>query len=255
MALSRSSYRRLPDLYTVGRELPLRDGQTMWLQVMNPFERDEAQHDASVARSRLTLALRDQPDSDELAQVRSMFVTQGRESAVEAIMETKKAELFVEVMDELRVDEDWRERIEVLQRTEDLSTVPTEVEREYLLTMQEQFALEVARRLESAIMVDRDILDEIDMDTLWERYLDWWLDHRGNMIGMAEYRMSEVWYSCRACIGTKAEDGTWDHSDCEGHQVRVFESKDEVRHLPEELQGEIINALMEMEMTEREAKN
>jgi hypothetical protein len=245
----------VPDLYVVGTELELLDGQIMWLQVMNPFERDEAQHDASVARSRLTLALRDQPDSEELAQVRSMFVGAGRDAAIEAIMEAKKVDLFLEIMDELKTEEEWRERVEVLQRTADLSTVPTEAERTYLIELQEAFALEVAKRLESAIMVDREVLEESSDDVLYEKYKDWFLEQRGGVAGMGEYRMTEMWYSCRACVGVKGEDGVWDHSECEGHQVRVFESKDEVRHLPEALQARIIGALMELEMSEREAKN
>ncbi len=57
MALTRAKYRRVPEPYTVGTELVLKDGVVLWLQVMNPFERDEAQRDAQLARTRLVMAL------------------------------------------------------------------------------------------------------------------------------------------------------------------------------------------------------
>jgi hypothetical protein len=254
VALNRASYRRVPDLYVVGGVLELLDGSVMWLQIMNPFEREEAQHDAAVVRSRLMLALKDSADSDEMAQVRSMFVESGRGSIEDQLLESKKVDLFIEVMDDMRTEDDWRERIEILQRNEDISTLPTEMEQNYLIEMQQAYALEVAKRLESAVMVDKEELAELTEDALYARYTDWYLDQRGGALGMGEYRLTEMWYACRACIGVKT-DGGWDHSGCEGHQIRVFESKDEVKHLPEKLQTDIVARLMELEMTEREAKN
>lgn len=255
MALNRASYRRVPDLYTVGKEIELLDGQIMWLQVMNPFERDEAQHDAAVARSRIMLALKDQPQSDEMTQVRSMYLDEGRESAISRLVESKKAELFLEVMDEMRTDKDeWGERIDLIERNPDLAAVETEAERVFLSELQDSFALEVARRLESSIMVETEELESLDEVALYDRYVDWFLEQRGNSVGMGEYRITEMWYASRACVGVQT-DGEWDHSGCEGHQVRVFESKDEVKHLPQALQGLIVGALMELEISEREGKS
>jgi hypothetical protein len=254
VALNRASYRRVPDLYVVGGVLELLDGSVMWLQIMNPFEREEAQHDAAVVRSRLMLALKDSADSDEMAQVRSMYIDLGRDGVIAQLLESKKVELFIEVMDDMRTEDDWRERIEILQRNDDISTLPTEMEQNYLIEMQQAYALEVAKRLESAVMVDSEILEETSEESLYEQYRDWYLEQRGGTLGMGEYRLTEMWYACRACVASKT-DGEWDHSGCEGHQIRVFESKDDVKHLPEKLQAVIVARLMELEMTEREAKN
>lgn len=254
MALSRAAYRRLPDLYTVGKEVELRDGTVMWLQVMNPFERDEATHDASVVRSRLMLALKDNPDSEERTQLRSMFVDQGRDGVTAVLVEAKQLSLFVEVMDELRVEEEWRDKVDLLERTDDLASVPSETEREFLLKLQEEFALELARRLESAIAVERDILNECSEDELYDKYTEWWIEQRGGSLALAEYRLTEMWYAARACVGVKDSEGNWDHTSCEGHVVRVFDSKDEVKHLPEGLQMMIIEELASLEISERDAK-
>jgi hypothetical protein len=254
MAPSRAAYRRVPDLYTVGTELELRDGTVMWLQVMNPFERDEATHDATAVRARISLALTAQPESEEMAQVRAMYLQDGRAAAIEALMAPRRTDAFVEVIDEMRSEDEWRERVDLLQRNPDLSTVATDAEREFLMGLQEAYAVEVAMRLKSASDVEQEQLEALDDDALHEEYAKWWIDQRGSSLGMAEYRLTEMWFSCRACAGTRA-DGGWDHDGCDGHRVRVFESKDEVKHLPEALQVLIAGALAELEMTERDAKN
>lgn len=255
MALSRAAYRRLPDLYVVGKEIELLDGTVMWLQVLNPFERDEATHDAAVARSRVMLALKESPDSPEIIQFRSMYLEGGREAAEAALMETRKVELFLEVIDEMKADEKWGEKQQLLERHPDLSTVASETEREFLLQLQEDYALELAKRLESAIHVDKEEIESLSDDDLYEKYRDWWIEQRGGVLGMSEYRLTEMWYSCRVCVGTKNEEGVWDHSDCESHKMRVFETKDEVKHLPEGLQQLIIGELATLEMSEREGKS
>lgn len=254
MAVSRAAYRRLTDLYTVGKTLELRDGTVMWLQVMNPFERDEATHDASVARSRIMLALKETPDSDESKALRAMWVDTGRDGAIDVLIEAKKIEIFLEVMDEMKTDDEWREKVEMLQRVEDLSTVASETEREYIMAVQEQFALELARRLESATLVEKDILSEMSDEQVYDRYKEWWIEQRGGSIALAEYRLTEIWYAARACVAVRDGDD-WDHSGCDGHTVRVFESKDDVKHLPEGLQKYLVEELAELEITEREGKS
>jgi hypothetical protein len=47
----------------------------------------------------------------------------------------------------------------------------------------------------------------------------------------------------------------WDHSSCEGHRLRVYETKTDVRSLPEDLQALLSETLRVVSMTEREAKN
>lgn len=53
----------------------------MFLRVLNPFERDEAIHDAQLARSRLILALKSDHGSDERMKVEAAFLQHGVENA------------------------------------------------------------------------------------------------------------------------------------------------------------------------------
>jgi len=250
---TRSSYRRLSDLYVRGKELVLADGTVMWLQAMNAFERQEATSDAAAARSRLVLALNDDPDGNEAAIMRAQYTETGREDIINLMMESTSFEAYLEIIDELRADEKWREKIDVIERSPDLAQVATDLERDYLMRLMDEYATEIGSRLDVITSIDRQEMEGMSDDALWEKYRTWWIEQRGNMVGMFEYRMTQLWYACRICSAVK-KDGGWDHGSCD-HRVRVFEEKDEIRHLPEDLQEVIATALAGLEMTEREGKS
>lgn len=253
MAVGRGKYRRVIDLYVAGTELELAGDEVMWLQVLNPFERDEARHDAAAARARTVLALKE-PDSDEIMEVRGLFDAEGHAGAVGRLVEARQPEAYTRVVDEMRTEEEWREIFDLLQREDALTTVASLAEQEAVMAAGERFLVELNARLTQQSEVDRQSLAGLDEESLWDEYRDWWIDRRGGEVGLAEYRLTEMWLSARVCEGVKQSDG-WDHSKCEGHYERVFVDKAEVRSLPEGLQGEIIRALTQMDLGEREAKN
>lgn len=96
MPPSRSKYRRLPDLYTVGTELVLKDGTVLWMQVLNPFEQDEAKLDAQAARARLVLALKTDAATAERDTVRGWFLEDGHDTAVQRLVDGKVSPKIVD---------------------------------------------------------------------------------------------------------------------------------------------------------------
>lgn len=253
--LDRTKYRRIPDLYVVGTELVLQDGTVMWLQILNPFERDEARHDAATARSRLVLALHEH-GSDELTQVRSQFVEDGREAAIARIIEARSNEVYLKAATALRAEEGWREKLDILDRSDVLLARPPEdAERALLISISETYHNEITSRLEAEAAYQREHFEHISEAELWEEYLELYLSGRGTEVALAEYRLTEMWYAARCCDGVMLPDGTWGHGMCDGHQVRVYADKTEVRSLPEALQQLTMSALVSLEMTEVEAKN
>ena len=114
MALDRSIYKRLPDLYKTGKTVTLPDGQPMWLQVLNPFERDEAVRDASVARTRLKLSIENHPESDEAVTLELVVSDMTREDMIDEMVTGKKVNAFLEVYDEMRAEDEWREKVNQL---------------------------------------------------------------------------------------------------------------------------------------------
>lgn len=254
MTLSRSKYRRIPDLYTEGVEVELRDGNVMWLQVLNPFEMDEARHDGQVARSRIVMALKDF-GSDELGKVKATFWTHGNDLAIQNLLEDQSTDFLVKATDAIANDPDWKERLELAERQEDILAKPeTDPERELL----EKINRDYIETVEKILSEEREYMElkykQLSEEQLIEEYVKLYVERRGTELGMAEHRLTEIWYGARACEGKKSDDG-WNHEACEGHKVKVFETKIEVRDLPEELQQLLFAAMQTLNMTVREAKN
>lgn len=97
--------------------------------------------------------------------------------------------------------------------------------------------------------------DGMDHDELWAAYLDVWLERLGSQAAMTEFKVAHIAYAARVCEGVHIDGDAWDHSECNGHPERIWDSLAEVRALPEVLQDDLTASLDEMEMTEREAKN
>lgn len=252
---SRGKYKRLTDLYVDGTEYVLRDGTVMWLQIPNPFEYDEARHDAAVARSRLTLALKTH-GTDEMTKVRGTFLQNGKAGAIEIMTGAKASDFLMKAYDDIRADPDWRERADIIDRGEEiLGRAPEDTERTYLLEMGEEYSREMGKRIldqQEALAEHLGILSEED---LWSEFQTFYLDRRGGELGLVEYKLTELWYACRCCDGVRGEDGTWDHGQCDGHQVKVFEDKADVRALPSDLQSSLSDALQDITLAERAAKD
>lgn len=252
--MGKKQLRQVIDLYTVGRAVPLRDGSLLWIQALNPFEQDTARNEAQIARARITLALKEF-GSDEQAKVRMFFFEDGIETAKSRLVDAKVALGTPRILDGIRNDPDWKERLEIIDRG-DLDTArPLEdIESQLLIKVAGEFSEELGRRLrderEFQIMRVRDL----DEDMLWAEYLEWYLDRRANEVMLSEFRLHQILFGTRWCEATET-DGDYDHSACNGHADRVFSAKDEVRAAPEDLQFTLLDAFDALELTVREAKN
>lgn len=246
-------YRRLPDLYATGSVFEAGEGVLIWLQVINSLERSDALQDAFAAQARLALAL-DDDDSDDSIRMRIVFEADGREAALDRLRDTQSLEAQLVVLDEISVEEDWKERVAVVQRTDDLASIPSEAEREVVRKIMLDFAEEFERRLADELAHRRAELEHLDDDALFREYRQWWAKQRGSEVGIVEYRFTELSYSARACNATRLEDGRWDHDACAQHTQRIW-TRDEVKSLPEGLLEALFTALADQEVGEREAKS
>lgn len=255
MPLTRERYKRVTDLYVVGKELVLRDGSVLWLQALNPLERDEAVHDAQVARSRMIMALQSDHASDERAKVAGAFWQDGRAAAIARLTQIKVGEQMLEIVGQIRDDPEWKERIELLDRGHGLITSAEPVEKALMDDISAQYLAEVERRqtIERDYLVstytkrpDEDLIDE---------YAEVWAERRGTEVANNEFAITELWYAARVCEGVQQSDGLWDHSACEQHKIRVFDSKEEVHSLPEELLDELTGVMQGLAMSQRDSKN
>lgn len=253
--VDRSKYRRVPELYTQGVELELKDGSAVYIKALNPYELQEARHDAQVARARIVMALKEHA-SEELDKVKATFFSDGREGAITRILDHRSSDVLMKATDAVANDPDWQERLDIAARSDDILAKPIEdPERKLLDEINRQYLTEVNERMVAELDFQREQITQMTEEQMLDEYVEMYIDSHGAQSAMAEHSLTEIWYAVRACDGVKKEDGTWDHEACDGHRLQVYESKREIRDLPEELQQAYEAALQALNMTVREAKN
>lgn len=254
--VDRSRYRRLTELYTLGTELVLRDGNVVFVKALNPYEQQEARQDAQVARARIVMALQEF-GSDELDKVKSTFFVDGRAGAITKILDHRASDALLKATDEVANDPDWKERLEIAERTDEiLAKPPEDPERKLLHQINEQYLVDVNKRIDDEVAYQRTTVEAQSDDELIEEYIKIYIELYGQGSAIAEHQLTSMWYAIRVCEAVPPAAGdAWDHSKCDGHQVQLYESKVEVRYLPEELQNLYKDTLRELDLTVREAKN
>ena len=247
-------YRHVNELYVTGIVRVLKDGTPIWLQVLSPFEQQVARDEAATARARRVLALREN-GSDRQVQIRAAFFEDGIIGAVERLVEAKSTKAVSKSITELRADPDWTERLDVLARgATDPSTPLTDEETKLLDNIEADYMAELRRRHDDERDFLRQGFMELDEDALWKEYLEFWLEDQGSDVALTEFQLCRILFGARVCEGVKTGDD-WDHSACEGHQVRVFTTRADVIDMPEQLLTELHSAAEQVEMTDYEAKN
>lgn len=253
--MSRQRLRSVLDLYTVGRTITLRDGQPLWVQVLNPFEQDTARNEAQIAKARITLALKE-PGSDETTKVRMYFLEDGLAEARAKLVDAKMAMATPRLIDGIKNDPEWTERLQIIERGSDDTARPLEpIESDLLAKITTEFTTELGNRLKSERQYLNAQYSDAEEDVLWAGYLEWYLERRASELMLAEFRLHQILFGTRLCNATDHGADTWTHENCEGHAERLFETKEEVRTAPEELVTQILDAFDVLEMSVRDAKN
>lgn len=234
--MPKQRYRRLTDLFVVGKPVALPDGSHLWVQAINSFERDEAISDAQVARARIILALR--RDGAEHIKVEGRLAEMGHDVLANELARAQAERKSPDFAEEMRVDPDWKERMEIALRTDWDQAIkpPTEEELTLMAAINTEVLEEFVRReTEERDFLERKFTGFTD-EELIEAWVDEWLERRGSDLATAEFRLTEVWYAARYCDAVRdPETGELSHEACEGHSEKVFETKAEARSAPQEL--------------------
>lgn len=245
--------RSVNDLYVKGATVVLADGSPLWVRVLNPFEQDTARSEAQIARARLALAIRE-VGTDEQAKVRESFFETGKEAATELLVESKVAERYSKIVEGLRYDPEWKERLDVLARASEDTAKPLEgIEREAMEKIAADYFTELNSRIDDERAGHRAVYENADEDTLWNDYLDLYVDRRAGAAALAEHQMYQILYGTYLCDG-RLDGGEWDHSRCT-HDERLFESPAEVKDLPSDLWEALLAGIGSIDMSVIEGKS
>ncbi len=243
-----SRFRRVTDLFVRGKTVDLPDGEHLWVQVVNSYERDECLSDAQVARSRLILALKEK--GDERTKVEARLVDYGRPMMEDDLARARASTKSPEILTALREDPEWKERMEIILRTDfdESARPPTGEELAFISKAQEEVIAELGRREQEEQEFLRRRYSRLSEEEFVQDWVNEWIDRRGTELATAEYQLTEMWYATRFCEATKDEYGNLHHNRCNGHRERVFPSKADARSAPNELQDLIRAALSELNM-------
>lgn len=246
--MGREKYIRATALFSQGTELELEEDLVIWLQVLNPFELEDAKGAASAARSRLVLALQEH-GSDELARYEAMLSEMSEDELVELLIQAKHGETLLEVTDAIENDPEWAERMNLIEREEEIRALPdTAEERKLLEGYEVEYITEVQQRMDYELKMLKAHYDGLTPEQRRTEFRRFWIDRRGGERAMEEFRLKEHFYAARVCDAVKRPDGTFDHKPCD-HGIRVWETEGEVRHLPDELRNAIDAKLRELTMS------
>lgn len=259
--MTSSRFRRLTDLFVNGKAMSLpalpdgRPSGYLWIQVINSYERDECLSDAQVARSRLVLALKD--DGDERIKMQARLAQMGREALTQQLADLRVAGKTGEIATEMRSDPEWKERVEIVLRMNDDegAVPPTPEEMRADAKINAEVLEEMARREDAEREYQIRTFNRLSDEDFLEEWVTEWIDRRGTTRAAAEYRLTEVWYATRWCEAQPTEDGELDHSRCEGHRSRVFETKADARAADDTLVEMIKDVLADLNIGGQDPKD
>ena len=247
---------RVTDLFTRGKELVIGtgdDAMVLWIARLNSFERSEAQKDGSAARAKRLTLLR---EGDEEAQIiENHLAEHTQEDLVEALIGIKSNENYVRALDDIRTDKEWREKIEVLERGNDLIRDEIEPDGKEIARISElnvEYMEEIDRRQNQYEDQQRAEYENMDRDELAEEYRVGVKGVLGSNAFLEEMRISEMYYAVRDCNSPVGPP--FNHDRCD-HSVRLIPSRADVRRMPDMVITAIRDMLMELNMPLREAGN
>lgn len=239
------SLAKLTTLFQEGTEVvlsPPQDPSTtivVWVAKLNAFEEEEANQEARVARARRMNSHRElgTPEYQVLQERRNTATSL---EMIEQILVTREPRMFSKALAELRSDEDWTERMEVIEFS-DVSTLSGE-ELELVHRYERDMRSELVTRQLRLVDDLRHELSEMPMEDLRDHFCDEWLEQRGFDTFNDERACQQLYISMRTCVATPpAEGSSWDHSGCD-HQQRFLASAREVRLLPQFVRDKVEEA-------------
>lgn len=258
-----SRLKRVTDLFVEGRELYLGDDPdnnqpiVIWVKKPNSFESEEARRDGLAARSGRMLELREDDDPERLNLVENVKRWDDDE-LITMRLSQEADEMWMSALNELRTDDEWREKLDYLDRTPmllaDEGADAEDPRHEKLNDLNREYLDATRAIVEREQKARRDQLAESSRDDLEEEFFEKWRERASIDEYMREKRVTEIWYALRDCQATGSVETGWNHRTC-NHSRRLLDERREVRDLPEDLLLQVIAVLDDLELTIRDTGN
>lgn len=259
--------KRVTDLFTEGTEVYLGNDETgtpvvIWVNKLNSFEVDEARHDGIVQRG-MRMAELGKDDNPERMGVMAEVAMWSDEQLANSWAGQKGEEGYLEVLNDIEADEEWREKIEWMRRMptllDDAEAAEDDPRRQELADVQTAYLAAIRNGTNDKFEESRKEALAKSREDLERSFFENWRERQTLDLFMAERRITELWIALRVCQATEVgrrEDGSliWDHSTC-NHSERLLEERKAVKSLPPAVVEKCVDAIDSLTMSPREAGN
>lgn len=237
---------RLTALFQRGKVVKLGEDETgpvlVWMNALTATEREECILDGAVAQAReRELNGAGTPTYDAM---RAELEKTDRPQIIEALCMTRGAETWALAQDDLHADEKWRgDKLLLVERGDAAIQSGMELspeERDRLTALNDEYLADWRAHAQKRIEALKAEYNALETRELIAAYLKAWTDTRALKAQADEYRISQLYYSTRACRASEREDGGYDHGACEDHVALVFPDRLTVRRQPDTLLQELI---------------
>lgn len=242
-----SKIAKLSQLFAEGRELvfPSPDGDiVIWVQKLSTFLIEQCNHEGRVARARKMMEIKE-IGSPEFDIFQATMIASSKESLVAGFVQSKGDDTFLQVLRDLRSDATWRERIEVLEHSDEHmdGKDQDDPENKLLAKIAVEYNDEVVKRVEEANAAFKAELEALSEEDLRDRWREQYVESRGMQAFSATRSRYEVFHAMRDCQGVRDEDGRWSHITC-NHSRHFLDDITEVQALPTSVLAQVQEVLM-----------
>jgi hypothetical protein len=252
--------RRVTDLFVTGTTVDLTgDGtELVFVRKPNAFERGEADSDGRAARQ-LRMATLQREDNNRASVIQQAAERLEDAELLNGAITQDKNRAYLLALDDVKSDEEWADKLEMLERTDQRIADGAELseeEREEFGKVNLAYMTAVQAAHEKRI---EQLKAEHEGDTreeLVRAYVNVWVDMEGLAAFEEERWATTLYYAIRDCSAKTPKDGSVkdvNHARCT--HPRLLESKREVRELPDGFRELVEPALRDLLMDQASAGN
>jgi hypothetical protein len=252
--------RRVTDLFVRGTTVDLTgDGtELVFVKKPNAFERGEADMDGRAARQlRMATLERDGNDRSSAIELAASRLSDGE--LLEGAITQEKNRAYLLAIDDVKADQKWFDRLEMLERTDQRIKDGVELSEEERAEFNQANADYIAAINASHEQRVADLKAEHagqSHEDLVKEYVQVWVEMEGMAAFEEERWTTLLYYAVRDCVAKVAKGGRVedvDHSKCT--HPRLLDTKRDVRELPDEFRELVEPVLRESLMNQVEAGN
>lgn len=243
--------RRLEDLYVIGREMSIDDGQgdavVVWMQKLNPVELHSVMRAANAARSRVRSVRADKTSDEYMAMWLDVLDWERKEDLVEYLIAEQVMHIQERCEAELAAEEEW-DKDEYLQGLRDAwesglkdiyAVTPDDPEGKRVLAELTRFSEAAEAAGADDIALARAEMEAQPMESLQEKAMDRVIAYRANTAWLDEFHRAELLYGVR---------------DPENHKAYYFANRTQLDLLSAPVLTQLFATYSELSMDVTEGK-